>query len=170
MEGAVQDPGGDRGNELRTETGTRHRQASGAAARKGMFCRSMQADRLQHKEMGESPLCLVEAIARLRWFYLPYLEAVLGRCEQNGVFSENIMCPMDLTIGTAQKRGLVLRNHRSSKSPKRGGLSSICEHAAVRAHRNCPVRYYSSLPILASGCHITSHCFLPFDNSGVDGC
>src|SRR5208337_979758 len=65
MEGPVQDPCRDRGNQLRIETSARNRQASGTAAGESMLCRSLQSDGLQHQEMGKGLPGLKVAVARL---------------------------------------------------------------------------------------------------------
>src|SRR5208283_1846845 len=77
MEGPVQDPLRDRGNELRTEAGSRDRQASAAPGGKSMLCGGMQADRLQHKEMGQGPYGPEKAIARLHIVFLCSREAMV---------------------------------------------------------------------------------------------
>src|SRR5208337_2173443 len=110
MEGPVQNPRRDRGNELRTEASTRHRQASGTSDRKSMLCGGMQADSLQHKEVGQGPLDPGEAITKLRWFCVPYFEAVLGRPEQNPVFSKSKYVLCGLSDDIVKKRHLLLRN------------------------------------------------------------
>ena len=79
MEGPVQDPRGDRGNELRAEAGSWHRQASGTSTGKGILCRGMQGDRLQHKEMGQGLIGLGKAHIWLHRFHLPCFKALVGR-------------------------------------------------------------------------------------------
>ncbi len=99
MEGPVQDPLRDRGNELGIEAGSRNRQASAAPGSKSMLCGGMQADRLQHKEMGQGHEGPGKAVGTPQWFFLPSPDALPVRPDRGHlVRGTDLHCGDDLIV------------------------------------------------------------------------
>ena len=70
MEESIQDPLRDLCDELRAEAISWHRQASSTQVSQDMFCRGVQDNGLQHKEVGQGLYGPEKAIARLPIVYL----------------------------------------------------------------------------------------------------